>query len=621
VKEIHSLVQKAIDSSRPVHERHEAFGELVTGFQDMAFGCAYSVLGDFYLAEDAAQEAFITAWQSLHQLRAAEAFPGWLRRIVLTRCNRLTRGKRLQIVPLELGANTPSASPDPYATMEQRELRSRVLSAIKALPEHERIVTTLFYVDGYTQADIGEFLQVPLTTVTKRLYSARQRLKESVVEMFKNNLRQQRPSRDKSFADKVKARLRPSSDQDWTAITELATAKDQSDPEGNELWLRHRREFNESRFIRRHYVAEHAETGQPLGYGSIEQTVYLPRYRLILVIDPLWLRRGIGDLLLERLLDDLREVNAVTATFRVYESASEIQSFLKEHSFTETMHALDLRLTVAEANLSSVSDVVLQVKARGISISTLKEERERDPLYVEKLYELTSTLKRDDPARDSLLPASYYEREARLWLELPYVLADAYFIAKDGDKYIGVTDLNLLEAMPGGVSQGFTGVRREYRQQGIATALKARAIEYAQQHGFKTVRAFNHPAHSQLLALNKRLGFRHLCSYVSLERCMKETVKVDTRIYDQYAGRYVDEEGRPDLVFVIRNEAGRLTGECIGQKVELFPESESRFFVKYFYGEITFLNDVEGNVTQLSARILRHERTETVIRAKKLLNE
>jgi GNAT superfamily N-acetyltransferase len=439
--------------------------------------------------------------------------------------------------------------------------------------------------------------------------------------MFKNNLRRQRPSRDKSFADKVKARLRPSSDQDWTTITEIASARDQHDPEGNELWLRHRREFNESRFIRRHYVAEHAETGQPLGYGSIEQTVYLPKYRLILVIDPLWLRRGIGDLLLERLLDDLREVNAVTATFRDYESANEIQGFLKEHSFTETMHVLDLRLTVEEANLSSVSDVVLQVKARGISISTLKEERERDPLYVEKLYELTSTLKRDDPSRDSLLPASYYEREARMWLELPYVLADAYFIAKDGDKYIGVTDLNLLEAMPGGVSQGFTGVRREYRRQGIATALKARSIEYAIEHGFKTVRAFNHPAHSSLLALNKRLGFRHLCSYVSLERCMKETVKVDPHIYDQYAGRYVDEEGRPDLVFVIRNEAGRLTGECIGQKVELFPESESRFFVKYFYGEITFLKDEEGNVTHLNARIQRHDRTDTVIRAKKSLNE
>src|SRR5215216_3326240 len=177
-KDVRSLVQEITDSRRPLGERHEAFGELVGRFQDMAFGCAYAVLGDFYLAEDAAQEAFITAWQSLRQLRAPEAFPGWLRRIVLTRCNRLTRGKRLQIVPLDVSANTPSAAPDPQAAAEQSETRAMVLAAIKTLPENERLATTLFYVGGYTQADIGEFLQVPTTTVNKRLSSARRRLRE-----------------------------------------------------------------------------------------------------------------------------------------------------------------------------------------------------------------------------------------------------------------------------------------------------------------------------------------------------------------------------------------------------------------------------------------------------------
>lgn len=618
MKDIHSLVHKAVDSRRPLPERHEAFGELVTGFQDMAFGCAYSVLGDFYLAEDAAQEAFITAWQSLHQLRTPEAFPGWLRRIVLTRCNRLTRGKRLQIVPLEIGANTPSAIPDPHATTEQRELREKVLAAIKALPEKERLVTTLFYINGYTQADIGEFLQVPLTTVNKRLYLARQRLKESVIEMFKNNLRRRRPSRDESFADKVKARLRPFSEQDWTAISAIVTARDRNDPAGNELWLRKRREFNESSYIRRHYVAEHAETGQLLGYGSIEQTIYLPRYSLILVIDPLWLQRGVGDLLLERLIGDLREVAAVTVTFRDYESASEIQGFLKEHGFTETMHLLDLRLTVSEIDIAPLLSAVEQVQARGISISTLHEERAGDPRYVEKLYELTSTLKRDDPARDSLTPPSYNEPEARLWLEQSYVLPDGYFIARDGDKYVGVTDLNLLEAMPGGVSHGFTGVRREYRRRGIATALKVCAIEYARRHGFSTIRAFNRPAHSSLLALNEKLGFQHLFSYVTLERCLKEVIVVEPHIYDAYAGHYRDDERRPDRIFVVKNEGGRLTVEFIGQKVELFPESETRFFVKYFYGEFDFIKDSEGTVTHLDSRVRGLNKPETVLHAKKI---
>lgn len=618
MKDVRSLIQSATDFRRPIGERHEAFGELVARFQDMAFGCAYAVLGDFYLAEDAAQEAFINAWQSLHQLRTPEAFPGWLRRIVLTRCNRLTRGKRLQVVPLELSVNTPSAAPDPHAEAEQSELRGKVLTAIGALPANERLVTTLFYVNGFTQTDIGEFLQVPLTTVTKRLHSARRRLKESaVVEMYRDDLRQRRPSRDESFADKVKARLRPFGD-DWASVSNISPATTESDPEGVELWLRHRREFNETRYTRRHYVAEDEETGQLLGYGSVEQTIYLPRYRLILVINPLWLRRGVGDLLLDRLTDDLREADAVTVTFRDYESSSEIQAFLKERGFAETTRLLDLRLSVKDADLSSFAPAVERVKARGISISTLREEREHDPRYVEKLYELTTALKLDDPVRDFFTPPSYYEREARLWLELPHVLPDAFFIAKDGDQYVGVCDLNLLDAMPGGVSHGFTGVRAEYRRRGIATALKACAIEYAARHGFKTIRAFNRPAHSSLLALNAKLGFRNLFSYITLERCLKEIIRVEPRLYDEYAGQYRDDERRPDLLFVVKNEGGRLTLECIGQKVELFPESENRFFVKFFYGEFTFVKDVEGKVTRLDSRVRGQNQPESTLRAKKI---
>jgi RNA polymerase sigma factor (sigma-70 family) len=619
VKDVRRLVQEATDSRRPPGERHEAFGELMARFQDMAFACAYAVLGDFYLAEDAAQEAFINAWQSLQQLRTPEAFPGWLRRVVLTRCNRLTRGKRLQVVPLESAADTPSADPDPHTAAEQRELRGKVLEAIKALPENERLVTTLFYVSEYTQADIGEFLQVPLTTVNKRLHAARRRLKESAAfEMFRDDLRRRRPSRDESFANRVKARLRPFGEGDWTSVSALAPAAAEGDAEGGELWLRQRREFNEARYFRRHYVAEHEETGQLLGYGSVEQTVYLPRYRLIFVVGPRWLRRGVGDLLLERLTDDLREAGAVTATFRDYDSTSEIQAFLRERGFAEATRLLDLRLTVEKANVAAFSPAVERVRARGISITTLREERERDPRYVEKIYSLTSALMLDDPARPPFTPPSYNEREARLWLELPYVLPDAYFIAKDGEEYVGVSDLNLLDAVPGGVSHGFTGVRAEYRRRGVATALKVRAVEYAARHGFRTIRAFNRPAHAPLLALNEKLGFRHLFSHVTLERCLKETVAVGAEIYDEYAGHYRDEERRPDLLFVVRNEGGRLTLECVGQKVELFPETETTFFVKQFYGEMTFVRD-DGKVIRLDSRVRGHGGAETVLNAKKIL--
>jgi hypothetical protein len=104
------------------------------------------------------------------------------------------------------------------------------------------------------------------------------------------------------------------------------------DGEGHDLWLHGRQHYDEGRFIRRHYVAEHAETGQLLGYGSVEQPVYLPKYRLFMVFDPVRLRDGVGDLLLERLTSDLTEVNAITVSVREHASRAVEPVALQEHT-------------------------------------------------------------------------------------------------------------------------------------------------------------------------------------------------------------------------------------------------------------------------------------------------
>ena len=166
----------------------EAFGEIVRRFQDMAHGCAYSFLGDFHLAEDVAQEAFLDVYRQLPNLRNPEAFPGWFRRIVLKHCDRLTRGKHIQTISMEVAAAAEDAGAGQSG--QDHEMQEEVLEAIRALPEHERMVTTLFYINGYSQKEIGEFLEVPVTTVKKRLYDSRKKLKERMVDMVKTTLKE-----------------------------------------------------------------------------------------------------------------------------------------------------------------------------------------------------------------------------------------------------------------------------------------------------------------------------------------------------------------------------------------------------------------------------------------------
>ena len=130
MEKIAALVIRATAKDGIRDDRLKAFGELVRRFQDMAFGYAYSILGDFHLAEDAAQEAFVTAYQHLDKLRNPNAFPGWLRQIVRTACNRLLRHTDAATTALESAENVVAKGSGPAQQVEKLEMRDEVLAAI-----------------------------------------------------------------------------------------------------------------------------------------------------------------------------------------------------------------------------------------------------------------------------------------------------------------------------------------------------------------------------------------------------------------------------------------------------------------------------------------------------------
>jgi RNA polymerase sigma factor (sigma-70 family) len=179
-----------------------AYGQVVRRFQDMAFGSAYAWLGDAEEAQDAAQDAFVEAWESLDKLRQSAAFPGWFRRIVLKRADRLRRARRSFAGPgaLEL---LPSALPDPLTCYEAEEAKSLVHAAIASLPAAQRLPLMLYHLDGYRQGEVAEFLELPKSTVKKRIFDARRNLEQRILSMVRETLDDARPSRDDSFARKV----------------------------------------------------------------------------------------------------------------------------------------------------------------------------------------------------------------------------------------------------------------------------------------------------------------------------------------------------------------------------------------------------------------------------------
>lgn len=158
-------------------ERNAAFDHLVRDFEGMVYGVAYSRLSDSQLAEDAAQEAFLTAYKRIAQLHDVSAFPAWLKRIALTQTDRLLRRQGLALESVEQQDGLADAAPTPEAQLESLELRQRVRLAVAALPETARDVTRDYYLLGESQREISERLNIPLATVKKRLQYAREHLR------------------------------------------------------------------------------------------------------------------------------------------------------------------------------------------------------------------------------------------------------------------------------------------------------------------------------------------------------------------------------------------------------------------------------------------------------------
>ncbi|MCE7984276.1 MAG: sigma-70 family RNA polymerase sigma factor [Caldilinea sp. CFX5] len=203
MQEIETLVLAAQGSDGNLVTRQAAFSELVRRFQDMVYGYALATLGDHHLAQDVAQETFLTAYRHIEQVRQPLAFPGWLRRVVVTQCNRITRDNHLSTQPLESIGQLPSPEPSLATLVEGYELHDELWRAIETLSATQRLTTILVYIDGYSQQEVAAFLNVSVETVKKRLERARKQLRARIIEQMKQTLHQQRPSSNQTFVQKL----------------------------------------------------------------------------------------------------------------------------------------------------------------------------------------------------------------------------------------------------------------------------------------------------------------------------------------------------------------------------------------------------------------------------------
>jgi RNA polymerase sigma-70 factor (ECF subfamily) len=164
----------------------ESFNQIVLSYQDVAYTVAYRIMGEPAAAADATQEAFISAYQKLHQFRG-EHFKPWLMRIVTNACyDELRRRQRRPATSLDvlhdvqpmpgLALHSPQENPEQHA--ERSELSDAIQDCINDLPDDQRVIAVLSDVEGYVYQEIASITGLPLGTVKSRLSRARNRLRD-----------------------------------------------------------------------------------------------------------------------------------------------------------------------------------------------------------------------------------------------------------------------------------------------------------------------------------------------------------------------------------------------------------------------------------------------------------
>ncbi len=173
------LIQRVLDGD------DTAFSALVKKYQRSVHALAWRKVGDFHIAEDITQDAFLKAYQGLSTLKEPQSFGSWLYVITANHYKAWRRKRRTWMQSLEDTsiAQLEKATYSGHIIEENEQMteetqREVVKKLLAKLQESDRTVITLYYLGGMTYEEISNFLGVSVGAIKSRLHRARQRLKK-----------------------------------------------------------------------------------------------------------------------------------------------------------------------------------------------------------------------------------------------------------------------------------------------------------------------------------------------------------------------------------------------------------------------------------------------------------
>lgn len=331
---------------------------------------------------------------------------------------------------------------------------------------------------------------------------------------------QEADQRNRSSKSKTIIRPFDSSDSEYADLTAIENAN-HPDSLISASEFRFYDEASPDKYLYERLVAERDE--RVVGYTTVRQpwwTLEEGKYYLYLAVDPDWHDTAVPGELYVAALKALTPHHPRQLITEIRENQTYLVELFERKGFMLTQRNPISALAVAEFDEEAFAAAGERARSAGIRIDSVAVIATEDKEWQRKVWDLEWEILQDVPVPEPLTRTPFEEWLA-LTFESPNFVAEGYFIARDGDQYIGMSSLWKSDADESKLGTGLTGVLPAYRRQGIATAMKVRGLCFARAYGAQTVETDNEE-NNPMLDLNRQLGFREKPAFVMYRKELAE---------------------------------------------------------------------------------------------------
>lgn len=156
----------------------QAFTDLILSIRHDLYKIAKMRLINDADIDDAIQETMIETFKSIKKLKDVKAFKPWVTKILINKCNKIYRKKRINEITFEEDIDNYLIQEAEYLDKSDADF----YHLIKSLSYEERIILTLYYLEQYTIKEISQILNINENTIKTKLARSKEKIKNSYKE-------------------------------------------------------------------------------------------------------------------------------------------------------------------------------------------------------------------------------------------------------------------------------------------------------------------------------------------------------------------------------------------------------------------------------------------------------